>query len=91
MSISVEVIYAQKERQEIVRLQLAQGATVADAINQSAIFDKIGELHDQPLKVGVFGKLVQQTTILRDHDRVELYRPLIADPKQVRKKRAAKA
>ncbi|MBS0369793.1 MAG: RnfH family protein [Proteobacteria bacterium] len=88
-SINVEVCYALKERQEIVRLRLPAGSTVQRAVEASGLLQKHPEIDLAKInKLGVFAKLVKADTVLRDKDRVEIYRPLIADPKEVRRKRA---
>lgn len=86
--INVEVIYALPEQQPLLRVQLAEGATVEDAIRQSGVLDAFPEIDLAKNKVGIFSKLVKLDEALRDKDRVEIYRPLIADPKEVRRKRA---
>jgi putative ubiquitin-RnfH superfamily antitoxin RatB of RatAB toxin-antitoxin module len=87
-SINVEVIYALPEKQTLLRVQLADGATVEDAIRASGVLDKFPEMDLAKNKIGIFSKLVKLDETLRDKDRVEIYRPLIADPKEVRRKRA---
>ncbi|WP_153110115.1 RnfH family protein [Propionivibrio limicola] len=87
--IRVEVVYALPDRQELLRVELPAGATVRDAIENSGIRTKFPEIDLDGNKVGVFSKLVKLDVVLRDRDRVEIYRPLIADPKVVRKQRAA--
>ncbi|ENO93257.1 hypothetical protein C662_08390 [Thauera sp. 28] len=87
--INVEVVYALPQRQELVELRLPEGATVREAIEASGLLAKYPDIElDKKNKLGVFAKLVKADTELRDRDRVEIYRPLIADPKAVRKKRA---
>lgn len=88
-SIQVEVAYAKPERQELVRLKLPQGSTIQQAVEASGLLARCPEIDLAKAKVGVFGKLARLDTALRDKDRVEIYRPLIADPKEVRKQRAA--
>ena len=88
-SITVEVCYALKDRQEIVKLKLPQGSTVQRAIDASGLLQKHPEIDiAKTNKLGIFAKLVKADVVLRDRDRVEIYRPLIADPKEVRRKRA---
>lgn len=87
-SIAVEVVYALPQRQELMRLKLPAGGTVLQAIEASGLLQKYPEIDLAKNKVGVFGKLSRLDTALRDRDRVEIYRPLLADPKEVRKKRA---
>lgn len=88
-TINVEVSYALPERQELVRVRLPEGATVRDAVEVSGLLQKYPDIDlDGKNKVGIFAKLTKLDTELRERDRVEIYRPLIADPKAVRKKRA---
>lgn len=88
-SIQIEVVYAKPDRQEVVGLKLAEGATIKQAVEASGLLQRHPELDLAKLKVGIFGKLSRMDTALRARDRVEIYRPLIADPKEVRKQRAA--
>ena len=87
--ISVEVVYARPERQEVVRLELPSGSTVQTAVEASGLPAKYPEIDLAKGKFGIFGKLSRPDSALRERDRVEIYRPLIADPKEVRKQRAA--
>jgi putative ubiquitin-RnfH superfamily antitoxin RatB of RatAB toxin-antitoxin module len=86
--INVEVMYALPHQQPLLRVRLAEGATVEDAIRQSGVLDAFPDIDLSRNKVGIFSKLVKLDEALRDKDRVEIYRPLIADPKEVRRKRA---
>ena len=88
-SIHIEVVYAMPNRQEVIKLQLPEGATVAQALSASGLLQKHSEIDPESVKFGIYGKLSKGDTTLRDRDRVEIYRPLIADPKEVRKQRAA--
>jgi putative ubiquitin-RnfH superfamily antitoxin RatB of RatAB toxin-antitoxin module len=88
-TIPVEVVYALPDRQVVLALEVVADATIADVITQSGILEKFPEIDLGNNKVGVFGKLGKLTDTLHAGDRVEIYRPLIADPKQVRKQRAA--
>ncbi len=87
--IEVEVAYALPDTQVIVPVKVEQGASVEDAIQHSGILHNFAEIDLAVNKVGVFGKLTKLTAPLRAGDRVEIYRALIADPKEVRKQRAA--
>jgi hypothetical protein len=84
----VEVAYAKPEEQIIIPVVAQEGMTVAVAIETSGILNKFPEIDLKLNKVGIFGKLVKADTVLRDKDRVEIYRKLIADPKEVRRQRA---
>ena len=88
-AISVEVAYATPEEQRIISLEVVPGTTLRQAIEQSGILEHFSEIDLGNAKVGIFGKLKKLDETLRAGDRVEIYRPLIADPKQVRKQRAA--
>ena len=88
--LHIEVAYARPDQQHIVTLQVAPGCTIQDAIKQSNILQKYPEIRLDRNKVGIFGKLSQLHAPLRTGDRVEIYRPLLADPKAARKKRAAR-
>lgn len=87
--ISVEVVYAIPQKQEIFSLNVPQGSTVRQAIEACGVLEKYPEIDLAKNKLGVFAKLTKADTLLRNRDRVEIYRPLIADPKEVRKQRAA--
>jgi putative ubiquitin-RnfH superfamily antitoxin RatB of RatAB toxin-antitoxin module len=87
--IRVEVAYALPERQSLLALDVPEGTTAMEAIARSEICERHPEIDLATAKVGIFGKLTKLDTPLRDHDRVEIYRPLIADPKEVRRARAA--
>ena len=86
--INVEVVYALPAQQPLFRVQLAEGGTVEEAIRASGVLDAFPEIDLARNKVGIFSKLIKLDETVRDKDRVEIYRPLIADPKEVRRKRA---
>jgi uncharacterized protein len=88
-SINVEVAYALPEKQVIRAVNVDKGTTIGAAIVQSGIMMDFPDLDLEDAKVGIFGKAAAMTTVLDDGDRVEIYRPLIADPKEVRRQRAA--
>jgi len=85
----VEVAYARQDEQRILSVAAGAGLTVKEAIEQSGILRRFPEIDLTANRVGVFGKLVQLDQVLEPGDRVEIYRPLIADPKAMRKQRAA--
>lgn len=91
-NILVEVAYAQPEKQAIMSVTVPAGATVFDAAVASGIVDQFPEIDLDAAKMGIFGKAVAKPyeQPLKEGDRVEIYRPLIADPKEVRKRRAEK-
>lgn len=88
--IAVEVAYARADVQVIIPLKVREGTTLEGAVRQSGILERFPEIDLKTNKVGVFGKLGKAQAVLKAGDRVEIYRALIADPKEVRRKRAAK-
>ena len=89
-TIRVEVAYARPDRQVIIPLVVPEGTTVETALRQSEIDEQFPEIDLDQAKVGIFGKITRRDTVLRPRDRIEIYRPLIADPKEVRRQRAGK-
>ena len=86
--INVEVLYALPHEQALLNVEVPQGTAVGDAIKISGMLEKYPEIDLAANKVGIFSKLSKLDAVLRDKDRIEIYRPLIADPKEVRRKRA---
>lgn len=89
--IIIEVAYGDTRSQTILRLQVKSGTTVGEAIIQSGIMKQFPEINLGVNKVGIFGKLARIDTVLINRDRVEIYRALIADPKEARRRRAQAA
>lgn len=89
--INVEVAYALENKQAILALDVPEGTTALEAARRSGIADRFEGIDLDNAKLGIFAKVVSPTQVLREGDRVEIYRPLIADPKEVRKARAARA
>lgn len=96
--ITVEVAYALPQRQQLTTLQVAPGTTAYEAVQQSGIVQQFPEIDLENAKMGIFGQALgtkglkpPKEHVLQAGDRVEIYRPLIADPKEVRKRRAEKA
>lgn len=87
--MKIEVVYALPQRQDLIALDLPEGATVGQALAASGLLEKYPEIDLARNKLGIFAKLASVDTCLRERDRVEIYRPLLADPKAVRKQRAA--
>jgi len=85
----VEVAYALPDKQSLVSLEVEEGTTIKEAIEASGVLDTYDQIDLTRDKVGIFSKFSTLDTVLREKDRVEIYRPLIADPKKVRKERAA--
>ena len=98
MQIHVEVAYALPTRQRLVALQVPLGTTAREAVKLSAIADDFPEIRVDEDPLGIFGQALGVRGMpaadeyqLQEGDRVEIYRPLIADPKEARKKRAQEA
>jgi len=88
--IDVEVAYATPEQQVLVELKVPEGATVEQAIHTSGLLKQFPEIAWVDIKVGIFGSVCRLDQSVRQGDRVEIYRPLIHDPKEARRQRAAK-
>lgn len=88
-NISIEVAYATPQEQVIISLEVPAGSTVGEVLGLSGIDRRFPEIDLDSVKTGIFGKLAKANATLNSGDRIEVYRPLIADPKEARKKRAA--
>ena len=86
--IMVEVVYAEAEIQALERLKVPAGTTVGEALRRSGLRSKFPGIDTERNGVGIFGRRVGLDTVLRAGDRVEIYRPLVADPKRARRDRA---
>ena len=89
--INVDVIYALPKEQITFTVNLEQGATAQQAIEASGILVKYPEIELNKNKLGIYSRLIKLDTVVEDGERVEIYRPLTADPKEMRKRRAKKA
>lgn len=91
--INVEVAYALPTEQKIIVLQVEEGTTVYDAVVRSRIAELYNQIDINSDPMGIFSRAIKdpKAEVLREGDRVEIYRPLIADPKEVRARRAAEA
>jgi uncharacterized protein len=87
--ILIEVAYALPKKQMIIPIRVKAGLTAEEAIKASGIIKKFPEIDLKINQIGIFGKLTQLDHVMRERDRIEIYRPLIADPKEIRRKRAA--
>lgn len=87
--IAVEVISAWPDHVWCRYLTLPAGSTVGDAMNASGWYETTPECDTSRMKIGIYGRIVSLEHPLRDGDRVEVYRPLVADPREARRKRAA--
>jgi putative ubiquitin-RnfH superfamily antitoxin RatB of RatAB toxin-antitoxin module len=88
--LQVQVCYATATQQLLRELAVEQGSTIEQAIVQSGILETVAGVDLALQPVGLFGKKRPLDTVLREHDRIEIYRPLVADPKESRRRRADK-
>ncbi|MEE8495478.1 MAG: RnfH family protein [Xanthomonadales bacterium] len=86
--IHIEVAYATPDKQALLGLSVQKGTTVAEAIEQSAIRDEFPDVEMDLKSVGIFSGKVPLNHVLREGDRIEIYRPLSADPMEMRRQRA---
>ena len=84
--VNVGVAYANAEKQVWLKVELADGCTVIDAIEESGILDLFPEIDLEQQKIGIYGKMTQPDAKLKEGDRVEIYRPITADPKTVKRR-----
>ncbi|MCI1677243.1 MAG: RnfH family protein [Ewingella americana] len=89
--IRVEVVYALPERQYLRTVKLEEGSTVEQAIVASGLLELRKDIDLKSNKVGVYSRPVKLADTVSDGDRIEIYRPLIADPKELRRQRAEKS
>jgi putative ubiquitin-RnfH superfamily antitoxin RatB of RatAB toxin-antitoxin module len=89
--IQIEVVYGLPTRQELITIMVEDGALLEQGIIESGILNVFEEIDLTINKVGIWNRSAKLTDTLRNLDRIEIYRPLIADPKEVRKRRAEKA
>jgi uncharacterized protein len=88
--VHVQVVYATPECQRLYEVRIPRGATVSMAIVESGIAEDFPEVQFGDYALGIFGERVTDSTVVNDGDRIEIYRPLIADAKESRRRRAAK-
>ncbi len=86
--IGIEVVYALPSRQVVRSLSLTQGATALSAVVESRLSEEFPEIVPEAAQLACFGKLIGRDAVLRDGDRVEILRPLLADPKEARRRKA---
>ncbi|WED21310.1 RnfH family protein [Vibrio sp. JC009] len=89
--IHVEVVYALPHEQRVITEAVDKSQTVEEIIKQSGVLEMYPEIDLAKNKVGVFGRNVKLNATVRDRDRIEIYRALLADPKEIRRKRAEQA
>ncbi|OAJ56078.1 RnfH family protein [Paraburkholderia ginsengiterrae] len=88
--LSIEVCYASAKEQTVIAVEMPEGATLQQALEASGILRRYPQIDLGTQRVGVYGKLKPLDTVLADHDRVEIYRPLLVDPKVSRQRRVEK-
>ena len=88
--LRVEIVYALRDRQVLLAFEVEGGTTARQAVERSGILQRFPEIDLARAGMGIFGRVVSPDTPLRDGDRVEIYRPLVADPKQARHARAGR-
>lgn len=86
----VEVAYATPLRQEVIEVVIRPGASIEQVIRESGLLERFPEIDLARSQVGIFGEIASLRDPVRDGDRVEIYRPLLADPKEARRRRAAR-
>ena len=89
--LRVEIVYALRDRQVLLAFEVEGGTTARQAVERSGILQRFPEIDLAQAGLGIFGRVVSPDTPLRDGDRVEIYRPLIADPKHARRTRAGRS
>jgi putative ubiquitin-RnfH superfamily antitoxin RatB of RatAB toxin-antitoxin module len=86
--IAVEVVYCCADEQHVVQLAVPRGTTAREAVRLAQLAEHCPRFDEQGTTLGVFGRVVAPDAVLETGDRVEIYRPLVADPKQARRRRA---
>jgi uncharacterized protein len=87
--MNIGVAYAHQEEQVWLRLEVPEGSTVTEAIERSGLLQRFPEINLSRQKVGIFGKLAKPDALVKDGDRIEIYRPIIADPATVKRRTIA--
>lgn len=88
--IEVEVVYGLPDKQVLLQVAVPIGSTIEECIKLSGIINHFPEIVVSEAKVGIFSRIEKLVTEVKAEDRIEIYRPLIADPKEMRKLRATK-
>ena len=89
-TITIELIYIEPASQNSLRLDIVKGSNINQAIHLSGLLERFPEIDLEVNKVGIFSKIQKLDTVLRQGDRIEIYRPLLVDPKEARRQRAKK-
>lgn len=91
VQMKIEVVYGTPTEQALLLVDVSEGSSIEQAIKSSGILESFSEIDLKVNKVGIWNRTAKLTDVVKDLDRIEIYRPLIADPKEVRKRRAEKA
>ncbi len=89
-TITIELLYIEPASQNSLRLDVIKGSNINQAIHLSGLLERFPEIDLEVNKVGIFSKIQKLDTVLRPGDRIEIYRPLLVDPKEARRQRAKK-
>jgi putative ubiquitin-RnfH superfamily antitoxin RatB of RatAB toxin-antitoxin module len=90
LTINIELVYIKPESQNVLKLKVAKGTTIQQALESSGLLEQFPEIDLSANKVGIYSKIKPLDTVLEADDQVEIYRPLLADPKEARRRRASK-
>ena len=85
--LNIEIVYGLPDKQVLKTMQVVEGTTIRQAALQSGLENEFPDLDLHSAKLGIFGKIAKDDTVLRDKDRIEVYRPLLIDPKEARRQR----
>jgi putative ubiquitin-RnfH superfamily antitoxin RatB of RatAB toxin-antitoxin module len=90
LTINIELVYIKPDSQSILKLDVDKGTTIQQALESSGLLEQFPEIDLNVNKVGIYSKIKPLDTVLAAGDQVEIYRPLLADPKEARRRRASK-
>ncbi len=90
LTINIELVYIKPDSQSILKLDVDKGTTIQQALESSGLLEQFPEIDLNVTKVGIYSKIKPLDTVLAAGDQVEIYRPLLADPKEARRRRASK-
>lgn len=88
LTINIELVYIKPDSQNILKLEVEEGTTILQALESSGLLEQFPEIDLDVNKVGIYSKIKPLDTVLQADDQVEVYRPLLADPKEARRRRA---
>ena len=90
LTIKIELVYIKPDSQNVLKLEVEKGTTILQALESSGLLEQFPEIDLNVNKVGIYSKIKPLDTVLQADDQVEIYRPLLADPKEARRRRASK-